>query len=381
MKVLIISSDINFFKEGRISDVLERHLAYARALEKLLVVVKTAGRDHYQPLIKNNLVVVPSGGRGNFNILKNLYKKSVQLISQEKIDLVNAQDPMIYGLIGYLLKRKFKIPLIVNWHGDFLDNPYWLKARKINFLLLRLAKFLVKKAGLIRVVSPLIKTKLERIGIKSEKIRVIPTPVDLEKFSRPDKVHLSALQRKYDGKKVILFVGRLEKVKNLTFCFEGFKRLLEKIPAAQLLIIGDGSQLTALKKFSQNLDLTKPVEFLGARGHRELVSYYHLAKVAVLPSISESFGKVILEAAASGLPTLASKTTGATSIIKDERLLFEIDDNQEFLDKITALLTDENLRQALADNLKKDVQENYGWQKSVDKIIAMWQEVINIRSS
>ena len=70
----------------------------------------------------------------------------------------------------------------MNWHGDFWDNKDWLDEKKINFFLLKLSKFLAKRADKLRVVNPLIKRKLIKAGIDEKKIIVIPTPVNLEKF-------------------------------------------------------------------------------------------------------------------------------------------------------------------------------------------------------
>ena len=375
MKVLIISSDSTFFKKDAGGDVWQRHLAYAQNLEKLFIVVKAASSANYATIVKDNVTVIPSGGKNRFSIIKNLYRKSAQIIRQQEVDLVNTQDPMIYGLIGYLLSRKFKIPLVMNWHGDFLENHAWLKEKPINRILVYLAKFLAKRADALRAVSPKIKSKLLKLGLAEQKIKVIPTPVDLEKFLTYDPVLWSNLSQKYQDKKVVLFVGRLEAVKNLALALRVFKRVVKQIPSARLLIIGEGGLRSQLDEIIKEERLAGEVELLGLIDHDQLSSYYRLAKVLILPSAHESFGKVILEAAMQQTPTLASQTTGASSIIEEEELLFPVNNEEEFLRKLSRLLTEETLRQHLGQKLYYEVKDRYSWAESVRAVNQMWQEL------
>ena len=104
MKVLIISSDPIFLKNNSSGDVWQRHLAYAKSLERLFIVIKCHGLEKLKKVMRGNVEAIPSEGNSSFSILKNLYQKSSAIITKEKIDLINTQDPMIYGLVGYLLK-------------------------------------------------------------------------------------------------------------------------------------------------------------------------------------------------------------------------------------------------------------------------------------
>ncbi len=376
MKVLIISSDPIFLKNNSSGDVWQRHLAYAKSLERLFIVIKCHGLEKLKKVMRGNVEAIPSEGNSSFSILKNLYQKSSAIITKEKIDLINTQDPMIYGLVGYLLKRKHKIPLVMNWHGDFWDNKDWLDEKKINFFLLKLSKFLAKRADKLRVVNPLIKRKLIKAGIDEKKIIVIPTPVNLEKFVGFNEEVFKSLAAKYQDKKVILFVGRLEKEKNLSFFLKSFKNILKEVPMSHFLIVGEGSLRKHLLEIIKKEGLHNRVELLGEVSHEDLASYYRLAKVLILPSRHESFGKVILEAAMQKTPTLASKTTGATSIIFDKKLLFDIDNQNECYRKMTVLLVNEELRVALGNKLFEEIKNNYSWFKSVESVSRMWQKII-----
>ncbi|RJQ14850.1 glycosyltransferase family 1 protein [Candidatus Parcubacteria bacterium] len=371
MRVLVVSSDIGFFNPQGGGDVLDRHIAYANGCEKLIVLVK-APKNKYSFKIIGNLIIIPSGGSGSLSIFLSLLKKAIKAVLDYKIDVVNTQDPMIYGIVGYFLKLRFGVPLIVNWHGDFLNNNYWINERLINRPLLIIGKFISRRADCVRVVSPVIKEKLKTIGVDEEKVFVIPTPVDLEKF----KIKNKESKKSNPNEKKIIFVGRLVKLKNIDFLLRVIKKLANDIDKVRLVIVGDGPETNSLKEYSKKLDIQKLISFVGLVPHGVLMDYYSTALIAVLPSLHESFGKVIIEAAMAGVPTLASRTTGAVSIIKDERLLFDINDEATCVSKLKTLLENETLRTTLLKDLIKNIEDKFGWDKSVNTIINMWQRAV-----
>ena len=374
MNVLMISSDINFFKESQ-GDVWERHLAYARTCQKLIIIVKAGDKEGCKIAQKGNVVAIPSGGSNPLFIFFKLFIRSSELIKKERIDLVNTQDPMVYGLVGYFLKLIHKVPLIVNWHGDYLYNPDFIKEKRFNNLLLHIARFVSKRADRVRAVSSKIKEKLVLEGVDRDKIIVINTAVNTQNFSNPDSAFTALLQKKYEGRKPVIAVGRLVFLKNLDFFINLFPRVLDAVPQACLLIIGAGEARGEWEQLAQKLGISGRVEFLGSVAHSELSSYYRISFLHIFPSKHESFGKVILEATAAGTVTLASRTTGSETIIKSQDLLFGQGNAEECLEKTIRLLRDEQHRNQELASLQKDIEENFSWKKSVEAVQKMWEEV------
>jgi len=101
--------------------------------------------------------------------------------------------------------------LLIHFHGDFWNNKYWLfeKGRWwFNWFYLLLSKFLVDGANGIRVVSSGIKDKLVKSGVSKDKIRVISTPVNIEKFEKYDDGKVDGLRLENKDHKTIINVGR-----------------------------------------------------------------------------------------------------------------------------------------------------------------------------
>src|SRR4030042_5754712 len=106
MKVLIINIDKSIFEPN--SKSLERLREYSQFCEKLFVVVFTLKK--YETIKIGNLIIFPTNSKNRISYFKNSFQLAKKIINEEKIDLIMTQDPFDTGIIGWLLKRKFKIP-------------------------------------------------------------------------------------------------------------------------------------------------------------------------------------------------------------------------------------------------------------------------------
>jgi glycosyltransferase involved in cell wall biosynthesis len=122
---------------------------------------------------------------------------------------------------------------------------------------------------------------------------------------------------KYDlqEKKVILYVGRLTNVKNLTFLLQGFSKIENS--ETKLVIVGEGDQGEKLKMLARELGIEDKVVLAGRYEGAELYAWYRIGNLFVLPSTFEPYGAVVNEALAAGLPCLVSNIAGAATLITD----------------------------------------------------------------
>ena len=161
-------------------------------------------------------------------------------------------------------------------------------------------------------------------------------------------------------RKTVLFVGRLAEKKGVKYLIEAMQWI-----DAELLIAGDGPLREALVQETARLKLTDKVRFLGAMSHEELPRVYASADIFAAPSVTardqdkEGFGLVILEAMASGLPVVASRSGGITDLIQDgwNGLLAEEKDSRDLAVNINRLFTEPELYSKLVENMKDTVQK------------------------
>jgi len=375
MRILMISLDRTLLGGDYSGDALERHQEYVRRVGHLDIIVFS--KKGFKKKTLGELEIYPTNSSNKLSYLIDAFHLAKEIILRNKFDLIVTQDPFLTGLVGWLLKRKFKIPWLVHFHGDFWQNKYWLRERWFNWLLLILSKFLVKKADGIRVVSSGIKGKLIRAGVSEEKIRVIPTPVDLEKFEKCSPKKVNQIRKKYDNKKIVLFVGRLSKEKNLPMLLKAALEVRHRISEVVFLIIGEGKEKERLLHLTSNLKLQTYIKFLGCVKHEKLINYYHACDFVVLPSFSESFGKVLLEAGAAGKPVVATATTGAKEIIINGQtgFLVPINDEKSLAQCIVQLLEDENLAYQMGQEAKERILAKFNPEKTIQKMVRFWKDV------
>jgi len=385
MKILMFSMDRTLLGDAKSGgDAIKRHKIYGEFCDELnIVVFCLSSKDlvlgdkqvYQKQQLSKNVFVWPTNSFTRFNWFYDAYRIGKQIYRDTPFNLVIGD--FFTSLPAWFLKRKFKVKFLMYFHGDFWQNKKAMEGKWYNYFILLFSKFLVRQADAIRVVSSGIKNKLVKAKIKKDKIYVIPAPADLNKFLTCDQARVYELRQKYPNKN-ILFVGRLEKVKNLDWFLNVFVEIKKQYKDVRFLIAGEGTEKENLELKAKELKLENSVKFLNKINYDDLTNYYHLADLVVLPSLSESFGRVLVEAGASGIPCVVSQTTGAKEIIQNEKtgFLLLINNKKQMVAKIVKLLKDEKLSKQMGENARMFVKENFDGDIQTKKIIKLWQSLV-----
>ena len=206
--------------------------------------------------------------------------------------------------------------------------------------------------------------------VDPKKIYIIPPGVDLELFKPIDQKEAREEINIQNDLKVILFVGRLERLKGLDTLLEALSMIdQEKI---NLLVVGglyNISEVTRLKKLCNDFNLLEKVHFIGSINRTDLKYYYNSSDICVLPSYYESFGLSALEAAACGVPVVASKKGGLSSIVIDKKTgyLLQWRCPGPFVEKLEILLQSKDLRKSMGKNARQHA-EKLNWDESINSL-------------
>lgn len=274
-------------------------------------------------------------------------------------DLVHAHWLIPQGIMQTGIKS---VPYIVTGHGGDVTslNKGFLKSMKIKCL---------QNAKAITVVSDALKDYVKTL-YPNDKTSIIPMGCDVSRFSSS---HRKENLFQQGDKKVVLFVGRLAEKKGVTYLIEAMK----KVDNAVLVIVGKGDLEESLKEQAKKLG--DKVFFAGPKTHDELPEIYASADVFVAPSITaadgdkEGFGLVILEAMASGVPVVASRSGGIVDIVKDEEngLLCDEKDVDKLSENISRVLENGELSAGLRQHALETVE-----QYSYENIAKRYHEII-----
>lgn len=301
--------------------------------------------------------------------VKKLAEKEI-----ENIDVIISQDPIIAGIAGFLIKKIFNAKLIIELHGDYIDNQYWisehpLRNRIFNFI----AKILLKKADFIRVVSVKIERNVKKMGIS--RVANIPTGggIDIERFSNTEKKEARKILRIEEDKKIVLFAGRLVKQKALDNLIYAVTQVYRKKPEVEFYIVGNGPEKNFLKKLSKKLGVDKNTIFLGAVPQEKMHLYYAASDVFVLPSNYEGLARVLEEAAASGLPIVTTDISGAEEAVIDNETGFivELNNPEKIAEKVIYLLENPDKAQKMGIKGREIAREKFDREKNLIKYIEL----------
>lgn len=347
MKVLTIGSDRNLFKD---SAVLDRVKQYSDKTEEYYVIVFSTKSQKLNEKVLGNLHLIPTNSFTRlhyvfdaFRISKKIFKKEEDL----KNWVVTTQDPFEAGMVGCLLKNKFKVKLQIQIHTDFL-SPYF-KNTALNRLRVLISKFVIPKADGLRVVSSVIRDSLvQKFSSLKDKIDILPIWVDS---------NIDYIDRKDDLNMKVLVVSRLEKEKRIDIVLNVFKQVLKKINNVELIIAGDGSLRKDLEFQVEKLGLNN-VNFLG--WYDDVSKLFIESNVYLLTSDFEGYGMTLLQAGSFGCAIVTTRVGLAkTDLFKDgeNSYVCEVGAIDEISNKITDLLLDKNKRISFAQNMKESIKK------------------------
>ncbi|MBE6505057.1 MAG: glycosyltransferase family 4 protein [Methanobrevibacter millerae] len=269
----------------------------------------------------------------------NAKKALNNLLKEVDIDIIHGHYLFPAGAAACEIGSKHKIKTYVTAHGSDMFEMY----KKQSFMRPFIKKVL-KKADVVFAVSNALKKEILATGVNGieSKTRLYWNSVDIDKFSPDNKNVLES-----NGKPIVLFVGNIIKRKNVNLILEAKK---ESSQDYELVIVGDGPLKKELENKVENENISD-VRFLGSRDDVENI--IPGCDVLVLPSFSESFGLVLIEALACEKPVIGSNVGGISEIITDDvGLLINPNDSSTLAAAIDKVIGDDEFRQNLASNAR-----------------------------
>ena len=284
----------------------------------------------------------------NINVVKSVRgkagfstRKILKKISEFSPDLIHNHSQYSMGLQAIIVSKKMKIPIINHYHmyleGGLNHFPsiFQKTPELTNAIIKKESKIFFTQCDLAITPTKIMGNHLKEIGVKN-KIVNIPFGIDLNKFKKEEK---------YRPKKfTLLYVGRLNKEKNIEDLIRIFTKFA-KDKDVILKIIGDGAEKEKLEILSKTLKIKEKIQFLGWVKREELSKEYNSANMFITLSEMETFGIVILEAMACGLPIIGANALAIPELVTNNKNGFLVNktDEQSILDKLELIYKNKNI--------------------------------------
>lgn len=368
-----------FYEINGVGLTLQRQIAAAFQAEKNYTIITCDengrppqnGVQNFTPIGVFNLPEYPEQRLYHPPFLEILNFCYVNNFSQ-----ILAATPGPLGLSALAVARMLKLPLWGTYHTALPQYAQYLtEDQTVAEMMWKYITWFYQQMDAVFVPSRSTGAELEEKGIDPRKIRVYPRGVDLELF-HPAKRN-GYLESRYqlpEGLK-LLYVGRVSKEKNLQLLSRVFKSLLATYPKTHLVIVGDGPYLEEMQREMSGA----PCLFTGYLEGEDLAAVYASCDLFLFPSTTDTFGNVVLEAQASGLPVIVTDSGGPQENVLpgESGLVVPGNDEESFLQAINHLLAEPRRLKEMGQAARLGMQS-----RSFDHAFnAAWQMYVQEASS
>lgn len=264
-----------------------------------------------------------------------------------KLDVIHTHTPFTLGCLGLKLAKKLDIPLVSTNHTQYVEYAHYFPLAPVSLtrsIIIGHMRRYYNKCDAVVVPSGPIARMLREYGITTPTY-VIPTGLDLN-TARDEEVR-SRLRQELgipQYARVLLYVGRLAKEKNLGLLLGAFDKLAAKYGDLYLLIVGGGPFESGCRALAAELAHSQRVVFTGYIPREQVASYYSVGDIFAFPSTTDTQGVVICEALGAGLPCVAVNAGGSPEmLVHGEDGLLSENDLDDFAEKLDMLLSDRSL--------------------------------------
>jgi glycosyltransferase involved in cell wall biosynthesis len=290
------------------------------------------------------------------------------------LDVFHAHHPFLLGPAARRLARRHGRPLVFTYHTNYEKYAHYvpLKRALVEAAALGLSTRFAARADAVIAPSALVRDQLRARGVTGP-VAVIPTGVDLTRFRPgPGAVARHALGLP-PGDPVVLYVGRLDREKSVDRVLLAFDRLAGTLDRAQLWLIGQGKETTALKRVARTLASGDRIHFAGVCGHAELPAWYQAADLFLFASETETQGLVLAEAAACGLPAVTVAAAGCDEVVRDgETGILTKADPAALAEAAIGLLLDADRRAALGARARQVAERLFDVEHQIGRTLDVY---------
>jgi len=291
-------------------------------------------------------------------------------------DVVHAHEYTTFeNIILNYYATKHNIPYVLHAHGSLprigKASIKWFYDQVFGYRILRDAS---KVIALTEVEA----RQYEKMGVPRGKIAIIPNGIDLEEYRElPPK---GCFKKKFgidEDKKIILYLGRIHKIKGIDILIKGFAKVVEMLENARLAVVGpDDGYLGEIEALVKALKIEDKTLILGPLFGKDKLEAFVDADVYVLPSRYETSPMTVLEAVACGTPVVLTEKCGIAEYFRDKVGLVVKPEPKHIAEALLEMLLNLDKQNTFRENCKT-VTERFNISKTISKLEEVYEEIVN----
>lgn len=295
-----------------------------------------------------------------------LANKMAEVIDTEQLDILHVHYAMPHAICAILAKQmaKRKVKIVTTLHGTDIT------VLGIDSSLTKIIQYGIESSDVVTAVSnSLAKQTIDALQIERP-IEVVYNFIDQTEYYHKPNEELKRLYNIKPNEKVLIHISNFRKVKRVEDVINTFAKVLSHLPA-KLLLVGDGPEYSAMYQLADKLNITDHILFLGKQN--DIVSLLSLADLKLLMSEKESFGLVLIEAMACGIPCIGTEVGGVPEVIADKEngFIVPLGDTTRAAQCALLLLNDKDMWRKFSAHAMAHVNDHF----SATKIIKQYENL------
>lgn len=335
--------------------------------------IRLSGVDIYEapPLIRLHSLGYPL----SFPI-SQLYR----IVRGKGVEIVHAlSDFSTHTVSAALVSAIANVPFVYAIQGVGWETNYLIVDALMKLYESSIERLIAKKADRVILLSERLLSRARKIGVKENKTVIIPSGVDCNYFdseSQEMREKSASLRGKMGlGEKIVVgYVGRLVSGKGLQDLISAIKQIKSARSNLVLLFVGEGPERTSLEETAKEAG----IEAVFAGWQNEVLPYYSVMDIFVLPSLFEGLPNVLLEAMAMGKPVVATDVGANADLVENgvNGFLVSTRNPEQMASVLKKLVEDSNLRSRFGEIGREKVVGSFSLDKSVERVESLYNEIV-----
>ncbi len=276
--------------------------------------------------------------------------------------------------------KKYNVPYVLQAHGSVRDHSQKRFIKKIFDIMW--GQRILKDASRVIAFTPMEAEEYKAKGVSKDRIEVVPGGIDASEFENlPPKGSFRKEYNLTDDCKIILYLGRIQRIKGLDLLVKAFAQLEGKLDNVKLVMVGpDEGYLPTLKRLINDLGIEEKVLFTSFLTGEKKIAAYVDADIYVLPSIYECFPTTVMEACACGTPVIVTDTCHIAPLIKDGVGMVVPYDKDQLSNALCDILNDDEMRTKFAERGRTLIREQLNLQSYASRVEAVYKKVLSMNN-
>lgn len=380
MRILQVISYFNpkFGGDINVCTFLSRELVKRNHEVTIITTDYQLDMEYADNIRAEGISVIPFPCTANIGLF--LYSPSIKTWCKQNLngfDVIHIHNYRSYQNIAVRkFAMKFGVPYIIQAHGTVLPifAKIWLKKLYDFFW----GNKVLQDASQLIALTSVESDQYIQMGVKKEKIVMIPNGIVIFDFEQLNQTMIETFFERYSipqNKKILLFIGRLHRIKNLALLIDALNELIKTGENVILIVIGDDwGSMEDNKNKVHDLHIEKSVFFLGFVTRLEKFIAYKSSDVFILPSVYDAFPITVLEAWMCGIPVIVTSGCCMRDVVKEAGCVVDLD-YLLLSNTIRTLLNDYDLKTTLIENGMHFVKERYTWDKVIVEMLEVYENL------